>query len=360
MHGNAFSLRCLAPLDMTMLQRRCSSIQTYLLYRKVAMFDSIRRLFGGTPWAATQPVARGEPVAPVFPRALVIIHDPPVERYGGRRLHEIFGWNDPQTLARQYAADLREASHGFLNYQIVATEHADWHPAKIDGFRYTNDSFIAAWQAKKHREPNAVDYPAQVRAHRLIERFNAGEFDEAWFFAHPYNGDYESTMVGPGAFWCNSPPVAGTNGAARRFVIMAFNYERGVDCMLENYGHRAESIMSRVYEGMGRGENTWQRFIRYDLAAPGRAECGNVHFAPNSARDYDWGNRRPVRSYCDDWQSYPHLPGSARAIDCREWGSGDMRLHHLWWFSHFPHVAGQTDGVFNNWWAYVVDPNLVT
>jgi hypothetical protein len=85
-----------------------------------------------------------------------------------------------------------------------------------------------------------------------------------------------------------------------------------------------------------------------------------VHFAPNSERDYDWGNPRPVISYCDDWMTFPELPGRARWVDCREWGGGDMRLHHLWWLSHLPRVSGETFGVSNNWWSYVIDPNLVS
>ncbi|MGH2368077.1 MAG: hypothetical protein ACRDI2_07755, partial [Chloroflexota bacterium] len=103
----------------------------------------------------------------------------------------------------------------------------------------------------------------------------------------------------------------------------------------------------------------WERFSCYDQMAPGRAAVGNMHFAPNSAHDYDWGNRRPVRSDCDDWLAFPHLTGKQRPVDCRDWGDGDMRRHHLWWFEHLPHAAGKMDGVGNNWWSYVTDPNEV-
>ena len=56
---------------------------------------------------------------------------------------------------------------------------------------------------------------------------------------------------------------------------------------------------------------------------------------------------------------FPDLPGRPRPVSCAEWGGGDMRAHHLWWLGHLPHVAGETDGVRNNWWEYVVDPNRV-
>ncbi|MDD3147612.1 MAG: hypothetical protein PHD82_09945 [Candidatus Riflebacteria bacterium] len=36
-----------------------------------------------------------------------------------------------------------------------------------------------------------------------------------------------------------------------------------------------------------------------------------------------------------------------------EWGNGDMRLHHLWWFSRFPHHPGTFEGKLANWWKYI-------
>ncbi|MBO9324742.1 MAG: hypothetical protein J7463_04740 [Roseiflexus sp.] len=330
------------------------------------MIDFLRRLLNraleSRPVASHLPSTRtlASPVEPVTPRVLMIVHNPPVLSEGGRRLTEIFGWNDPERLARQYIADLEQASGGYVRYRIVERIDADWFPPKIDGFRYTGESYVAAWRSRQMHEPDRIDYVAQVKAFNLIERYERGEFDEVWFFSFPYAGDYESTMVGRNAFWCNSPPVPETGHCSGRFVIMAFNYERDVDCMLENFGHRVESIMSRVFASHPPEQNLWALFTRYDKTHPGQAHCGNVHFAPNSEHDYDWGNPRPVISYCDDWLTFPELPGRARWVDCREWGGGDMRLHHLWWLSHLPRVGGETFGVSNNWWSYVIDPNLVS
>jgi hypothetical protein len=141
---------------------------------------------------------------------------------------------------------------------------------------------------------------------------------------------------------------------------MGFNYERGVDCMLENFGHRVESTMRAVYNRHQSDRNRWEHFSRYDLIAPGRASCGNVHFAPNSLSDYDWSNPRVVTSDCDDWLNYPNLTGERRSVSSRDWGGGSMRLHHLWWLGHLPRSPGISDGVLNNWWHYILDPNLVT
>ena len=175
-------------------------------------------------------------------------------------------------------------------------------------------------------------------------------------------------MVGQGAYWCNAPPVEGV-ACARRFVVMGFNYERGVGEMLENFGHRTESILTRVYGSWrewggwapARGErgHAWDRFTAYEAVVPGEAGCGTVHFAPNSARDYDWGNPTPVWSTCDDWLHYPALTGRRRRVDCREWGGGDIRAHHRWWLAHLPRAAGRdASGRLHNWWTYAVDVNL--
>ena len=110
---------------------------------------------------------------------------------------------------------------------------------------------------------------------------------------------------------------------------MGLSYERWIGEMLEDCGHRAESIMWHVY-GSWNGylpQHNWDKFTLYDQNSSGHAACGNTHFAPNSTADYQWGN-------------------------------GDMRLHHKWWFNHFPRKAGvNADGKQNNWWKYLADFN---
>lgn len=319
------------------------------------MFEYVRNvgrlLFGNAPARSSRP---SDPPGVVQPRVLLIVHDPIVESASGRRLTEVFGWNNPDALVHAYIADLEQCSGGYLRYHIVERIDANWYPPKRDGFCYTNESFIHAWQNQRIYQPNAIDYHAQLSTFDLIARYERGDFDEVWFVSFPYAGDYESTMVGRNAFWCNAPPIPHTNHCAGRFIIMAFNYERGVDCMLENFGHRVESIMSHVFRHHRPDQHLWNLFTRYDHAAPGQAHCGNVHFAPNSLYDYDWGNRRSVVSCCDAWYRFPDLSGTPRPVNCGEWGNGNMRAHHLWWLDHLPRVAGETFGVGNNWWEYIL------
>ncbi|MCC6943009.1 MAG: hypothetical protein IT335_00445 [Thermomicrobiales bacterium] len=292
-------------------------------------------------------------ITPITKRVLMILNDPPVASEGNQRLTQIFSWKNSETLAAEFIADIRKVSGGYLNYEIVDRIQDDEFPVKEDGFTYTPEGYVTAFRERKTHDPDRIDYKAQISKHNLEHRKRMGEFDEVWFFAFPFAGHYESTMVGPGSFWCNSPPVSETDRFPSRFVMMGFSYERGVGEMLESFGHRVESIMDQVYKQAGRSPNMWKRFIQHEKTNPGQSNVGTVHFAPNSERDYDWGNKTPVTSYCDDWLTYPTLPGNARTVTCADWGDGDIRKHHIWWLDHLPKVPGETDGVTNNWWEYI-------
>jgi hypothetical protein len=293
-------------------------------------------------------------------KVLSIIHDPRIPGEGGRKLHEVLNWNDPQELTRQFIADVAMCSHGRAIFEVVKQIEVDAFPVKIDGFCYSPETYLACWRSGRgFHEPDHVDYSKLLDEFRVKDMIDENLIDEVWLFAFPYAGYYESIMGGPGAFWCNAPQLSNTENWRRRFVLMGFNYERGVGEMLESLGHRSEAILARTFRGSIGGNNLWERFTRYDLTHPGRAEVGTVHFAPNSERDYDWGNMRYVISFCDDWVDFPLVKGKGKRVNCKEWGGGDIRLHHLWWFNHFPHFDGSTQGISHNWWEYVLDPNKV-
>jgi hypothetical protein len=311
------------------------------------------------PQPPAPPPSGEEPPEVLRPRVLLITYNPVIESEGGRKLTEVLGWNDVAALCRDYMADLRECSNGFLDYQIVQRMEVDVWPVKADGFRYDDATFLQCWRTKSGwHEPDAVDYQAIIDDFDLLARVNADQIDEVWLFAFPYAGFYESLMVGPAAFWCNSPPMERSD-VARKFVIMGFNYERGVGPMLESFGHRVESHLDQAWRYFQGDKNLYQQFILYDKKAPGRANVGWMHYAPNSLKDYDWGIKTYVPSNCDDWLNFPNFQGTVRQVNCAEWGNGDMRAHHKWWFKHLPNTVGHTRGIANNWWWYGVDPNVV-
>ncbi|MDZ7342630.1 MAG: hypothetical protein ONB27_14820 [candidate division KSB1 bacterium] len=299
-------------------------------------------------------------MVPVKPRVLMIIFNPIIESEGNQRLTKVLHWNDPDSLAEVYRADLYECSQGYLDYQIVKRVEVDEYPLKMDGFRYDDEIFLKCWRERKgFHQPDAVDYLKLFEEFDVFRQVENNEIDEVWCFTFPYSGFWETTMAGKNAFYCNSDPVPQTEHVSRRFITYGFNYEREVGCMLEDFGHMTESVMSHVFRNTPQDQNLWQQFTQYDQMASTKANCGNVHFAPNSERDYDWGNQRFVLSNCDDWLNFPHFKGITREVNCAEWGNGDMREHHKWWFKHLPHAEGETNGISNNWWYYIADVDRV-
>jgi hypothetical protein len=298
------------------------------------------------------------------PRAVIINFDPLLKTYYNGRLHQKYGWNSASTLAVGYVGDLKTASHGLVDTRVTRTIDPDVWPIKADGYRYDEESFRQCWEINRNNchSPDGIDYKAIIRDYDLARKVDSGELDEILMFGAPYFGSWESTMAGRGGYWCNSGPQPRI-ACSRIFIVMGFNYERGIGEMLEDYGHRTESIMRYVY-GSWEAQKThaWNRFTLYDKEMPGEAACGNVHFAPNSQSDYDWGNQTYVWSTCDDWlNNYPNLTGQKQWVNCSSWGNGDMRQHHDWWFARIPHADGSTTEYsmtrLNNWWAYMQDFN---
>ncbi|HJS18911.1 MAG TPA: hypothetical protein VJ785_09180, partial [Anaerolineales bacterium] len=263
--------------------------------------------------------------------------------------------------AKGYMSDVEEVSGGLARHQVIQRIDVDAFPAKIDGYRYDPISYYNVVQGMmRPYMPQEANYYEIIEQFDLLKRVASDEIDEVWVFNFPHAGFYESIMAGPGAFWCNAPPLRNTDASGRRFVIMGFSYERGVGEMLENLGHRVESIMQKTFEGLRGTDNLWERFCRYDKVNRGNAALGNVHFAPNSDRDYDWNNPSTVMSECDDWlYNFPNFKGVRRAVTSSDWGGGDIREHHKWWLRHLPKTAGRINGIHNNWWQYVMNPNNV-
>lgn len=310
-------------------------------------------------------------------RVLVVNFDPICPGYSNHSTHEVFGWNDPHSIAQGYIDDLADASGGWCNYQMVDWFDADYHPYFEDGFQYSPDDYVYAWQ-HRDTEPlhsGTTDYYRLVsdtayphnQPSTIAERIANDEIDEVFFFGAPSGfAGWEAAMAGPSPFFVNGGTYI-VPDAGRNFVMMGFNYERDVDCMLEDFCHRTECVMSRVYSPTDLWlptwpiTNNWDRFRMYDKIQTGQAACGICHYAPNSELDYDWGNTGYVWSTCDDWlNNWPNLLGdiTKRLVNCSEWGNGDMRLHHIWWLQHLPKKPGvNSDGKQNNWWKYSCDYN---
>jgi len=302
---------------------------------------------------------------------VIVLNFDPVVPSVGKRTHEALGWNDPRPHALNYMNDLKEMSACWAQYRIVEWHDIDYHAHFTDGFQYTAQQYYDKWRSCgsgcSDWHQGTADYYKIINDFGIAPRVASGEIDEVLMFGSPCGSAFwEAAMAGTTPYFINGDhchvPAAGRN-----FTIMGFNYEREVGCMLEDFCHRSECIMSHVY---GRPlwdlwipkwppADNWDRFRMYDKIKSGEAALGICHYAPNSQKDYEWGNTTYVWSHCDDWlYNWPNLQGIKRWVNCAEWGNGDMRLHHLWWLKHFPRKPGvNPDAKQNNWWKYLVDYN---
>jgi len=307
------------------------------------------------------PDSSDEPPQQTILRTLIIVYDPIVDPSSKKKLSEYMHWNAVDDLVQSFIADMLLVSSGLVRYEIVQRIDVDDFPPKVDGYIYDAQTYLNVIRnISKPYMPQEADYYSIINRFDILQRIANAEIDEVWIFNFPHAGFYESIMAGPDPFWCNALPLHNTSAASKRFVIMGFSFERGVGEMLENMGHRAESIMERTFAKTTGEDNLWQRFIRYDKTHKGKAALGNVHFAPNSIRDYDWNNPSTVISECDDWlYNFPDFKGVTREVTAADWGNGDIRKHHVWWLKHFPKTQGRKNGIHHNWWQYIANPNNV-
>jgi len=341
-----------------------------------AMLKLFRKPKPPTPGRVVPSDNTTEPVRILTSRVLLVVFDPVMDPASGVKLSKVMQWQRPDDLAAAYIHDILETSGGMARYQIVQRVELNEFPVKNDGYRYDPQTYLDVLKGiQPPHKPEGADYRAILTGLKVLPLIAKREIDEVWLFAFPHAGLFESSMGGAGAFWCNSPPMQWTSGTTRRFIVMGFSYERGVGEMLESFGHRSESLVSKVFNcqdfvawahkqgrvpaTVGPSLNLFQQYLSFDKIAPGKAGIGTIHYAPNSDQDYDWNNPREVPSNCYDWNNFPKFQKDVRTVKADEWGEGDIRAHHKWWLKHLPKVAGRTSGVANNWWQYIIDPNLI-
>lgn len=296
-------------------------------------------------------------------------HSPGDEEAKPKTIRELGGWNDPLALAAGYMQDVCDASGGYIQYEIVEWIVAREFQKKNDGFTYTPEQYYKCLTKKEEwHQPDGVDYLASIERFGIVPRIESGQLDEVWWFGAPYYGYWESTMAGKGAFYINGGPIEYDKLPSKRpFVIMGFNYERGVAEMLHDLCHRTESTMSRIYGGWKSDEltSTWARFAANAHQSNGVAAAGTCHYPPNGVKDYDYANKREVLSTADDWLNFPRLTGKKTPLTCEAWlkpyldrdGNPNYHRNYMrWWFTRLPKAPGvYEDGRRNNWWKYIFD-----
>jgi len=313
-----------------------------------------------------------EKVAPMVLPVAVVLQDQIIDKVNKRRIHQVRGWADPLVLVYQLVEEFYQCSDGVIQYQIVEIHDDVQCFSRLDGKFMSLDTlayfFGPGGRLYGRSTPGTLqymaeiedrvkfDYRAMIDYHQFDQKRNEGRITEVWVYSFPFGGMYESQLVGPGAFWYNSPPMDHP-GLRRLLPVMGWNYERGIAEAMESYGHRSESALSHAYgrwDPRAASPNNWEIFTSIDKDKPGKAHVGSIHYPPNGMSDYDFGNHRYVTCYADNWKRYPILLDQTRVLNCAEWGCSHLG-YMRWWFSHLPRFVGVTDGILNNWWHYIVD-----
>ena len=289
--------------------------------------------------------------------------------FGGDPLSKKKGWNSPDGLMSVYNADVAEASHGNVGFQINAPPPINGYPVKTGGFVFNNDTYDGCFNDSSPSYCSSmIDYGAVLNTvydagvGSACSAIGRGDVDEVWLWGGPYFGYWEYVITSPRTL-C---PGVGTV-----FTVMGFNYQVTDAEMLHDLGHRAEEVLrSRL------GDTTWDRFdgqrSRYAKDSPSDCDAsganpalagldvlnthaGNVHFPPNAICHYQYNRNLAVASDADDWSNYPDLTGAQTTVNSATWVVDTDKYQRgfmLWWFAHMPHSNTTST---SNWWPLLFE-----
>ena len=190
-------------------EQHAQSTQKFL----ATLLDFIASLFGGgkastSTQASLPPDSPDEPAEVTVSKVLVIVYDPVMDESTGQKLSAQQGWGRVEDLATGFMADILQNSYGMARYQVIERIDVNEFPAKVDGFRYTPQTYLDVLRGvSAPHMPQEVDYYAIINQFNLLNRIARDEIDEVWVFGFPHAGFYESIMAGPGCFLVQRPGV---------------------------------------------------------------------------------------------------------------------------------------------------------
>ncbi len=298
-------------------------------------------------------------------KVVVVIYNPKLESEGGKSLIEFVNGGDPVQYSHILADVIRNASWGYINYDIVDVIEVDGYTKKVDGFRYTDETFLAARKDQKW-QPSNSSYRDMLEENGLIERIKKEGITEVWLWGASGMHWDEFAFSIPNRYaryaptdnpWFYRPYDIPDLG--KTTWVMGFNYEVGPDNMIHSYVHRVESMAALAY---GKGvwdtsakRDPWNVFSWLETDHPGTPSMvGNCHVPPNGQSGYDYSNKRTVQSWADNWYNYPDLRGKPRDVSLKNWGDNHFGFMR-WILDRLPKYPGVSDHGYNNWWVHIAN-----
>jgi len=299
-------------------------------------------------------------------KVIVLVYNPRLPKHDNKTLVEHFGWHDPVEYSHVLADVVRQASWGYINYEIVDVIEVNGYPRRLDGTRYDEDTYLEAHRTQQWY-PVMSSYRGFFEDNRILDRCKRDNITELWVWGAP--GFHFDEFAGyiPNRYarfgptenpWFyrpyDIPPEIG-----HTMWVMGFNYEVGADNMIHSYAHRIESMAAlAMADGVWEPKqmrDPWNVFSWLEMDTPGTPSMvGNCHVPPNGQSGYDYNNKRKVLSWADNWRNYPDLRGKPRMVGSDEWGNNQFG-YMKWLLERLPKYPGYTEYGYNNWWVYIAN-----
>lgn len=210
----------------------------------------------------------------------------------------------------------------------------------------------------------------------IMERINGKDWvekkdvKEVWIYG--YHGGkvnlWESNMSGPyGDISNSSRSETDLPKYSKTYTVYHYNYQRGRGEATEDHMHQLEALLNFV-DGRDKTKPEewgkllyWGKFVGSDrshrmVTTPdGFVRCGWSHIPPTADSDYDWGNKKTIKSDIEDWK--PDGSGEKKDITSEIW-KGDSYLWFIYWMQNMP---GKDNGLkfegkkLRNWWIFMGD-----
>lgn len=157
------------------------------------------------------------------------------------------------------------------------------------------------------------------------------------------------------------------------YVVYELNYGRDVACATESHMHQLEALFGHLDSYLFNTEFVGQGGAYDSVPNSEFKRCGNTHFPPNGADDYDYGNTAYVDTDCLDWEPNAdaisvsstdgsivwdiETMGEISNLNCTTWGC-DHRQWFEFWMQNMP---GYNNGLtyisqgMPNWWNIVAN-----
>jgi hypothetical protein len=299
-------------------------------------------------------------------KVIVLVYNPLLPKHDNKTLVEHFGWHDPVEYSHILADVVRQASWGYINYEIVDVIEVNGYPRRLDGTRYDEDTYLEAHRTQQWY-PVTSSYRGFFEDNGILDRCRRENVTELWVWGAP--GFHFDEFAGyiPNRYarfgptenpWFyrpyDIPPEIG-----HTIWVMGFNYEVGADNMIHSYAHRIESMAAlAMADGVWdpkRMRDPWNVFSWLEMDTPGTPSMvGNCHVPPNGQSGYDYNNKRKVLSWADNWRNYPDLRGKPRTVGSDDWGDNQFG-YMKWLLERVPKYPGYTEYGYNNWWVYIAN-----